>query len=448
MDVPEKITEEYLEKLPIIAIKPREGVTGKARYDAERKILYMLDENGNYTGKYGPADVPTQKLAGKSEAHLSTEPGTDLPENSEDTAKEHSEKSFANTEKTSGKEFFKRNKKKIILGAVCVAVIIAGIVCGRVMHILNSQEGSETKETQASQNSEILSSEKDETTATEATTSTTAAVNNKNTVTVLTARKTLLPGHTLSSDDFLTVTISEADYLLLDSINGVYTKAEIDVLKGQTVLTYLSAGSYVGYDDVGPTYAPVNPWRQLEKDQSTVIISVEANAETLKNILWGNQMDIQIQVQTKYTSSTSNDNTEEGTEYESGVNHSSSVIESTVVDTYICQNAVIIDVLDSNKKSLFTEYSMLTEIPFGYRTTQIEKRYYSLYEIEKAIPCFIEIAVSSEEAEIIKALDTSNMTITLGNAKPYAKTELQSDTYTALQAVGSNILSQWKALST
>lgn len=435
MEYPHKVTKEYLSSLPKIQIKPTGDVSCFVRYDEKLNLIYMLDGEGNFTGKVAPAEnmekVENPENAKQNEPEIAQE----------EQPYEEPEEDVEETEPDS------KGKKKwlasVLIALAAVAVILVAIVLGKASIIVKDR----TEVPEPTQNSEQASvpevtepivpvqseAEKEEQT--------------EKTVIVLAAAKTLLPGQLLTAEDIQVEEIRESEYRLLAGANGLYTEENAEVLYGQTVVTYLPGGSYLTYSDLAASYNPINPWSRMEERQVLVPLSVTVTSDTWAQHLWGTEATVKIEAQTKITTENSED--EESTEntLPAGINYSNSIVESMVLDTYEIQNAVIVDVLDTAGNSLFARYSALAEIPSGFLPSVLEESFATAEDMQTLIPATIMLALPQDEAAVVSALTADSMTVSILQPVPGITTDLQSEVYNKLQNVSYALSARMDVLS-
>lgn len=436
MEYPHKVTKEYLSSLPKIQIKPTGDVSCFVRYDENLNLIYMLDGEGNFTGKVAPADN-MERLESPEE------PKQKEPEPVQEALPSEEAEEDVEEPETNGK-----GKKKwlapVLIALAAIAVILVAIVLGKASNIVKDR----TEVLEPTQNSEqaavpettepiaLDQSEEEE------------EAQQEEMVVVLAADKTLLPGQPLTAEDIQLEEIRESEYRLIAGANGLYTEENAENLYGQMVVTYLPSGSYLTYSDLAASYNPINPWSRTEEQQGLVPLAVTVTSDTWAQHLWGTEATVKIEAQTKIT--TENTDGEEDTEntLPAGINYSNSIVESMVLDTYEIQKAVIVDVLDSAGNSLFARYSALAEIPSGFLSGVLEEEYATAEDMQTMIPATIMLALPQDEAAVISALSADTITVSILQAVPGITTDLQSEVYGKLQNVSYALSARMEALNT
>lgn len=456
MKNPEKITNEELMELPKIQLQPTGDITCYGRYDKINKLVYLLDGNGNFTGKCVPAESLTKipPHQDRSEEDLVLEEPTEMPPlfekedviiPTEDTDPE------LPSDEMSDEDVLTQSpkKRKWILPAVCVAVLAIGIFAvtlGKASNIVAQKTQPKEPATTTTQPTEAELPKVEEPEPTNETTLDTEVPKEQETeptimVTVLSVKEPLIPGHAITANDFALEAITEIDYRLLSGMKGLYTESDLDKVTGQIITNYLPSGSYLAYEDVAEYYNPANPWNRTEDKEGLVPLKVNVNADIWTEYLWGTEASVKITTQTKVTTQTNSEDIPLESELPDGIKYSNSIVESMVVDTYDIQKGLIVDVLDSDGNSLFAQYYSLAQIPSGHLQDYLDT--YNKESLESLKPVTIVLAINAQEAAIITALKADSMNVELYSAMPEVETELQSNTYSALQNIGTVLAQNW-----
>lgn len=263
-------------------------------------------------------------------------------------------------------------------------------------------------------------------------------------VSVLTAKSTMLPGHVLVKNDFATTEMSTREYQALMAAGGYYKESDLSLLEGFVVVDYIPMGSCIQNDAVAAQYAPVNPWGKTTEQQVVVTLPITVTPETLTGYLWGKSLDITVRTETKVelpVSPQEDPPEEAGNNTPDGIQHESSTVEAIQADTYILRAATIIDVLDEQKESLFSQYASLTSAPAPYRPEIIAG--WQRESIEGLVPVYIKVAVPAEQGLLLNELEGSNMTLTFDAVGENCTTTLQADAFTSLQDVAVLLAGIW-----
>lgn len=409
------------------------------RYDDNAKEIYMLDEKGEVIA-VAPADL-SGEIQQTSDSSPQNEEMKENAESSESSNKtEDKEQNFfedlnlANqaNEKDKNKGFAKK-----IAFVVALAVVLGGIACFvsalKQYRQRLSQQDNLTETSQSAEGTET----KEETTE-ESSVETTG----NNVTCVLVTKTSMLPGAVLSAEDFELVEMDTSEYKMLAANGGIYTAAELDRLEGLVVNTYVAADQYLSYESVSNSYVVANPWGRTDELQSTLTLKIEVSPDNLTSCLWGNLVDLKILVETKYT--TTNTQISDEVLEAAGVQHQNSTVESTVIDTFVLEAVLIVDTLNANKESLFSAYSSYAAIPVVFREDELTTIYEEPSVLDADIPCYITIAVTSEQAALINALSTDSMTVTFSDPSSSISTDIQSSVYTASQEIGTMIAKLWQ----
>ena len=506
MDIPEKITDEYLQSLPLIH-HTLSGIPVTFRYDEKLGKGYLLNNNGGFEGRTLPIPPGTIALGegiirkqqqeqppvrlpantSTAESDHQPEPSVNMPPletddyKSTDTQAATTEQEYAATEteedmlveelteedldevfgeEEEEKEKGKKNIKPLVLALVAAAVIFVLITAVQTIRLLNegetpdspqttattpSDKSNETTEAEPSTEASTLGTEL-ESTAESATTQS-EETQPKTVVRVVTVANTLIPGDVLTEDDFTIVEMEESRYWTLAALGGIYTEEDIPALIGMVPVKYLPSGSYLYFDHVSHTYQPINPWGTTEQQPEWFLLNVTPSPELLDAMLFGVRADVTLTIHAKI--STPADTETEG-DVESGppagVEHNSSTVESMKVDTYVIQGATIIDALAADNSSLFEEYQKYATIPAAFQKGIMEKELASLDDMAALVPAQIKIAVTTEQAIVLRTLATEDAQISLSNMEDAADNLLQKETREGILPIIQLIASRWETL--
>ncbi len=464
MDMNDKEFREYLNRLPIRTVRYG-GVARLVRYDEKNRQAYLLDSDGNFTGRVGSAAA----LAAKETSAPSEE---QIAHNHEVETACHTEKQLEQIEETSSSapeeqavqeetqlelpsdildnftledrsgEQEKPDKiPKWLLeaGILFLVVAVLAVLWGEMKSVAPSVPHNTTP----TGTSASVFNEAEETTPVDSAETTAAPTEIIYDVHVLAAADTLLPGDIIHKEDFELIGVSIEEYRSISARGGVYTDEDLESLQGFQIQQFIRPGQYLSYDAVGIRYEPINPWRTLREGQVLVRIPVIVEEGFSSRYLWGNNLDLQITVQTKQE-------TQAPTEPEGispllpGVEHNSSIVESMVSDTYIFRNVVIGDILNSEAKSLLVQYSAWATIPAALKQGVMEERMPTLEAIREYLPSYVECIVSEEQAAVLQELITREMTLVLYENGPVIQTEYDEMVYTQMKETASVVETVWE----
>lgn len=463
----------------------------RCRYDPDMQRLYMTDENGNWNGNYTAytpeqADVPGKREAGEepaASALAQSDSGRAVPLNVQATSREAKEKPAPaavpisadakplpvsgddpvqaeddNEDENNGEssaeepgdspaeapESGEKAPEKKKRSPITVVLLLSGIVVCVVLLLsfakafldISGEAGHETTAGTADTAPPITTAAPTvETTQPPETTEPEAEQ-----VFVLSCTDVLIPGDSIM-DKLEPVGISKTEYRQYSASGGLYTEEDLARIKDFVAVKYIPAGKYLTYDDVDMGYSPINPWELLGVGQKTVTLPVTVEADNLKSYLWGNQVDLEIEVRTKQVNPNTPGNQETQPD---GLDHDSSIVESVIVDTYKVNGVQIVDVLDQYDRSLFNKYQAYAAIPAAFRAEYMAELYSDDVAIGADTPRYITICVSAEMESILGPIDKKTMTVTLKSARAAAESTLQSDSYAAMQGVAPAISKAWR----
>lgn len=480
-----RMTREFIQTLPVLSFKVN-GELCRGYYDTVVKRVYLIDNEGNLTNKYAQANldvklaeqlreaenIPDQQTPPEGEQNTVS---AETPEQAQPADKAESavpvsagnspvpvdlnipklpqKITVAEPELTQQAEHPedqesdppKRKKKKIfILIALVVGTILLVWISGAVGIILehNASKQPPAETTAPQQTVPPLTSTEPIQSEPETTAPNDLPDDPSKGIFVLLAKDTLLPGHVISQSDFELVEVTETEYRALGTAGGIYTSDNLAVLEGMSIIEYVSSGKYLSYADVGTTYSPLNPWSGM--GDVIVALPLQLIPGDFGNTLWGNTVTLEIEVQSKFTSSVGGDGEE--TTYPPGIDHDSSTVESTIIDKYIIRDAIITDALDQNQDSLFIRYKSLSSIPVVFLRDILETEYENKDQIRMDIPCFIKVGVSADQGVLLQQIlssDYQSLTVRIVSTRLNVTSEMQNTTYTATQEVSKVIADIW-----
>ena len=445
MDEKNLITEKQLSTFPIKEI--RIGTkTQKVRFDESTNRMYLLDENGAYTGKSTIWTKPDVKQKDVPEEQDCDEDLNALPLTIEIPAPKEPAEQIENNipQETPPKEPSepKKKKRKLLLGAFLgvVLLVLSAIIFG-VIKRATEQETKPTGEASA-QTTESTSPTTDTNTGdpTVVTDDDTTAPTDNSIITIplLAPKEGIMPGQSIKEVELTIVEVPENKYKLLSAIAMVYTDADKDRLSDMVAAKYIAAGKYLMQGDLTSKYTPVNPWEDVAPGEACVTIPVTVENDKLADYLWGNQINIKITYETSYGTPTApgagNSQTPDG------VLTDSTLVESTLVTTYLFRSAVICDVYNKEGNSLYPEYEKRTLLPDDVLEKYLDDRFADKDTVSNDTPCSIFVVLTQEQFDMFSALDIEAMTIEVEKVAASCETTLQRDVYTKLQEVGQAVI--------
>lgn len=460
------ITQEYLDALPTRRMRVADEIC-QVKYDAETQTVYLLDSYGAYTGRmshYTFEDAPVQ---GDSDEEIILTPTTPTDDfSSVKTESGPPTEHLGQTEdvpvtddiQSPPPSYSALEKKKklqflavIALAVVACMIALAMDVKGKIEDSTIETEATATEpietETQAPSQEETWPIEETEEESTEET-----VVETESTapgVMVLVAADVMLPGDQLDADSFVLTEMTELDYKALCATASVFTEDDIERITGMECTEYIPAGQYIPLSSVAVQFTAINPWGRNDSRQSIVYLPVKVTPETLSSMAWGQYVDIEVTVETK--TAAPNASTEPAGEAEPettapAVEHHSSVVESTIVDTYKVQTAMIVDLLDAEGNSLYEQYSVWCAVPAPFQKEVLSALYQETESLTDVLPYYISVAMPAEQAAIFEVLETERMTVQISNPTPCIENDLQQESYSATLQVMDVISNIWAEL--
>lgn len=374
---------EQINNLPIRTIRVG-GVLRKIRYDEESKTIFMLDENGNFTGRTRKYELPPL------EETLDVSPQVSEAEQEEDVPQIDTESAVAEVDGGEEPEIEEEQPshgdkthlpKWLPIAGICTIVVISLIA-------LISALGNKVP-------APVATTPVPTTTAEQALYTTPTVTEPPVTVPeydahILSAATNLMPGHIITVEDFILVGVTDEQLSALSSGNGLYTEDNMDSLVGLVIQDYIQQGAYLTYDDVGTVFAPANPWRSPSLGQTTVTLPVELESGFGSAYLWGNIVDLKIVCRTKQETSSPI----ETTPSLPGVEHDSSVVESMLQDTYTFGSVQVVDILDAEGHSLYADYRAWAAVPAAILPSVIADNMADADAAAKELPASIVFAVT------------------------------------------------------
>lgn len=438
-------SREELNRLQLVQLRTGGAGTLWARYDVDAKKVYILDSGGNVqrvwegelknlqkhenaSEKETPEQIrPDSAVESTPEPELAADPEDQVPGDDDPEGDSSGEPA------AEAKEGITAKKKVIII--VCALIVVGVMYCVlSAMSIYREQVTPE--DTAAPPMTTEMEPTTEPTIATEEVTTSLPDTQQPflSSVSVLRSKGAFLPGHVISKKDFETVEISGAEYQMVLSSGGIYTGEDLSSLKGYVVTSYIPEGSFLSYTDVGVSYAPENPWKDTGEYECVITLPVSAAPKTFADCLWGNIVDLELQITTQL--SPSDESGAQNTETSpAGITHQSSRIESAITDTYTIQQITIVDVLDQNQKSLYIRYQSLASIPVVYRDKQL-REIYTDEKLNGEIPCYIQVAVTGDQAAALEPLSGDNVTVTVTKRSQDTGTQMKASAYQSSREIG------------
>ena len=389
---------QYIKSLPVRTVSVGEK-REKIACDFEKKIAYFLDGNGFPTGKATRLnDENASKLfrSEDSEQHEKNSMGTSqgtkavkrkksllyslrrLAGASDDELTSTSD-TFSRKDKPSQQKF---KKKKIIFGVIiiCVATIIT---------IYYYMTGTTAEPSETIKNND---------------TSSLAEID------VIQVTEELIPGDQVTPENIQQVSISAEVYnqISLSSVN-LYQWSRSESLIGAYAVKYIPRGQYLTYENVNSTYEPkTNPWSNIGDGYTLITLPIKDNDV---DINYGSILSLTIEKKTVQETGSKDPKVEESPAVE-GLEHKTSVAQSSIIDTYGLSNVVVCDLLNSDENSIYNTLTKWMAIPAGEQEPYIKARLEENKELTETLqPEYVQIRVTDAQAKALGSLTEGNISV-------------------------------------
>ena len=329
-----------------------------------------------------------RKLAGATEEEIN---GTS--DSKQDTSKQASPQSDTEETQEQDPEQEKGKKKAkaktyIVVSVAVIAILTAGTAI--TLKNISHPGGGEATASSSTQSSKSL-----------------------NTIEVIQATQDLIPGDAITSENIQKATISAEAYnqISLASVS-LYQWNRSDSLIDAYAVSYIPKGQYLTYNNVNTVYSQKsNPWGNPGDGYKFISLPIQ-KSEDAQEVNYGSVVNLTIVKKT--VKETGNTNTDDADKQEiAGLDHKTSVQQSSIVDTYLLSDVVVCDLLDSDKNSLYETLTSWMEIPAGEQPTYIKTRFQEDESLMKELePKYMQLRVTAEQAEALGSL-TDDVTITI-----------------------------------
>lgn len=430
------------------------------KWDEENSTVYLMNSDGSWSGRKSHFTLPPEPdivMDGQDNVLLNATDDDELsvpealqPDAGEekkepDTPQDIAQQILGLGEINQAKEEEASkaggiSKKTIIIGVagIVIVAVLAACIAMASRLISNSQSTYTEPTTPMTTASQDTQPTQETTHPTTATTPTTEPVITEATIYALKTTTAIYPGAILDADSFTQTAISDADYQILSSLYGVYTNADIEHIIGMAAQKYIPAGKYLGYNDIGKTYTPDNPWASV----STLMVEfpVSVTAKDLHKFQWGNEVRIEIEVKSQHTTPAGTEGSENNTEPTTpeGVDHNSSVVQSTVIDRYVIEQAKIVELYDKTGDKLYERYWTLALVPEIYRMDAMCNLYPTQEDASLLLPIYIEVEVKKDQQEVLNKIlagQYESLTVTVSSYVAHCENENQRNSYEDVQEV-------------
>jgi hypothetical protein len=380
------------------------GVKKRIKVDNENGYIYLLDENGDWTGEKckKPGDPPNQEKKPKEE-----EP-KEAPGATQDTAGSSQNAAASQdvpeqAKEQDGEQPAKKKKKR--RKSVLTPILLAVIAVLAVLLVL--------------QNAGDVMPEK--------------------TYSVIVALENIQPGDPIEGK-LAATTISATEFSQYSSKGGLYHPDEYDYIKSYVATEFIPADSCITYANVGEEFQASNPW--MQDVGYTITIPIYADVTNLQDFIWVNNLYIELQVEHAVGLEDWPDADRPYTPDAEG----SSKLKIVQVDNYTMNSFTIVDVLNDKKQSLYDTYAAFTAIPELYQDECLASRYTSEEEIIADTPAYIKIEVNEATIkwwETITKTKNKSITVSVYVVGSGCDNQLQNDTHLKIKAIIPDVVYAW-----
>ena len=365
------------------------GKQMRVKYDNEKQRLYLLDEKGGYTGKF--LDANAAKSIDPDELNTPEQEKEKPPESQDEQEQPENGMEDENDEKPVKKKTRRRKQSNLLTG-VLVAIIIC--LCG-LLYIQSNKSSPEKQ------------------------------------YTIIIAMDNIQPGMPIKGK-LASFTIPASDYNLYGK-EGLYLASEYESIENYVATTFIPKDGRITYSNIGESFQITNPWKP-GTNSSYITIPVQAEIDDIDKYIWGNQITLTV-VTTKVLSTDSFPNAVHPSTPDASC---TSLLQSVQIDTYTISDATIFEVLNDQKKSLYSSYASMAAIPRIYQESSFSSRYSSEgYQVQSEIPAYIQIKVSKETVSWWETLNAGRYTVSvsINVTGSNCETSFQDETYQAIKTM-------------
>lgn len=363
------------------------GTKRKVKYDAAESTVYLLDENGEWTGRRAKAPQGVGEKENSSGPENSNDVNLQEPENENGSANERPSK--------------KKKVKKTRTNNILVAVIV---VLVSILLFQNISGGSER------------------------------------TYEVIIAMENIQPGEYLT-DKLAAVNISADEYRTYTSSGGIYLSSQYDDIRNFIATSFIPQDGFITYSNVGEAFYMTNPWQLNTGSYTVITIPITADAKNLSKYICGNVVTLTIVTEQLVKTEPYEDASRPSAPEVSG----SSALDTYLVSTYVLNNITIVDMLDKDIKSLYGTFATYAAIPSPYLQECLDVRYENISQIKADTPAYISVLVPTETASWWDVIEKTKCTVIVSVEVTGADcaTPLQDETYKAMMELVAALDEIW-----
>lgn len=365
---------ERLKKLPIISVNIS-GKAIKAIYDEANLTLYHLDENAVLNGKKTVLITPLDLNKSKEKREQEKAIATEQAEKSKEGEKPHCAQ--------------KMPPQKLMF-LIIVGLAVIAIIATVILLTFPKKSTPKTPLEIAGEAVNMAESEYYD---------------------IIRTTRDIIPGEQISAGDIEKVRISTDlfnQYALSDDFAYKWDKAKD--IEGLYANQYIPQGGYLTYNNiVGAYFSESNPWEVAKDGYGFIDIPIVSDFETQKIWLIGASVDLVVQKKT-YSDKPTSVETPRKVE---GLDHSSTITEKIILDTYSFKNIQIANLFSADgATNFYSKYSSLVKIPDGEQRSYFEGLFAANKENGNAfLPAFIRIQLPLEQIAVIGSLTAENTVV-------------------------------------
>lgn len=253
------------------------------------------------------------------------------------------------------------------------------------------------------------------------------------TVSVLIARKDLLPGDMLDGDAIGTMelTLSEYEGLPADSC---LPEKKTSLIIGKYAECFIKKGDYLTADTATDTFSPINPWGT----DSPNYIDIPINHTTAPACPIGSKMTLTLTIDDTIHYSAQSPVSYEGTDYTG----TAAAEGSRWYVTLTLDNVTVIDWFNDKGTSLFPSYYAYAQVPAEQLYDVISEKYKDRTLFWREYPSYARIHLSPEQYALIESMSNKRSAV-FGTAIPVVEASSQADLYEKLSNVYAELQVRW-----
>lgn len=252
----------------------------------------------------------------------------------------------------------------------------------------------------------------------------------------------ILAGQRITAEDLEMKEVSSsvvADFAMFGRDICLWEQAE--TLIDSYAVRYMDTDHYIERDDVTSTPPQTtSPWAM----NTNYRWEVELNSEDPQSegISFGSILSANIRVTYNNQVAGNQGNGESTVISGDGVIHTTTVSEMSRIEEYTLQDLTVIDVLNSNKESLYATYKAFSKIPVSERVKYITQAMLDDETLQNRLtPCYVVVDLAQAQTAVVDQISSANASeIMLRNTNAYEQeTERKRDESLSLSVIFSEI---------